>query len=70
MAEYPTRETVAGDLLALAESMDAVAEKLYSLGLADASDVVCGRAVSCSIELHGAASMARDWADGLRGENG
>ena len=58
----PARESVASELISLSEKMDTVAEHLYSLGLCDASDAMCGRCVSSSIELHGAADMAREWA--------
>lgn len=57
-----TRESVAAELITLSEQMDTVANHLYSLGLCDASDAMCGRCVSRSIELHGAADMAREWA--------
>ena len=38
-----TRESVAAELITLSEQMDTVANHLYSLGLCDASDAMCGR---------------------------
>lgn len=62
MSAAITKESVAAELLSISEQMDTVAKHLYSLGLCDASDAMCGRCVSRSIELHGAADMAREWA--------